>query len=217
MPENTNLHQTVYTFYADVTPLRSDALRNRLYEALPDFRKEKADRLKGLDDQILSIGAWTLYTFARQQVPYPHASFNLSHSGTFVLASLAPQGVQVGCDVEMLRHFREKVARRFFCPSEYETIRSAPPDQQAELFYRFWVLKESFLKATRYGMKLGLDSFAFHLDTTGCKAPPVLIKQPPLFPGDYYFLECSLSNHAARAAICSDIPQIQPPQMVSPW
>ena len=218
MPENFNIQHAVYTFYADVTPLRSDSLRSRLYAELPDFRKEKADRLRSLNDQMLSIGAWSLLTHVRTLAGCPDdMPFNLSHSGKYVLASIGPDGRRVGCDIEMVREFREPVARRFFCPSEYESILSAPEEERADLFCRFWVLKESFLKATRLGMKLGLDSFAFQLPHTPGIQAPVLIKQPPQFPEAYYFLESGLPGRDARIAVCSDTPDIRPPRPEQIW
>ena len=33
--------------------------------------------------------------------------------------------------------------------------------EQAEWFYRFWVLKESFMKATRRGMGLDMRTYEF--------------------------------------------------------
>ena len=63
------------------------------------------------------------------------------------------------------------------------------PEERADIFYRYWVLKESFLKATRFGMKLSLDSFEIRLGN-----PPVLIRKPDLFRQDYYYREYEHPN-----------------------
>ena len=53
-----------------------------------------------------------------------------------------------------------ELAKRFFCRSEYEDIfRCDSKEERAEKFCRYWVLKESFMKATRKGMALKMSSF----------------------------------------------------------
>jgi 4'-phosphopantetheinyl transferase len=74
--------------------------------------------------------------------------FNLSHSGErFVLAIslLAP----VGVDIEEIHTTIDfmRIAERFFCPKEYQVLRSLPADRQKEAFYRCWTLKEAYVKA----------------------------------------------------------------------
>ena len=59
-------------------------------------------------------------------------------------------------------------------------------------------VKESFLKATRFGMKLSLDSFEIRLGN-----PPVLIRKPDLFRQDYYYREYEHPNKLYKMAICS--------------
>lgn len=91
--------------------------------------------------------------------------FNLSHSGHYVLCSIADtETARTGCDLEKTGIPRLKVARRFFCRSEWDYIqKKVSEDERKEAFYRYWVLKESFMKATRLGMKLPLDAFAIRL------------------------------------------------------
>ncbi|MCC8065877.1 MAG: 4'-phosphopantetheinyl transferase superfamily protein [Clostridiales bacterium] len=72
---------------------------------------------------------------------------------------------EIGCDIEYKKRPNDKLARRFFCPEEYEWL--TRPQSQAEKkdrFYRLWTLKESFLKATGLGLYLPLDSFCFHIE-----------------------------------------------------
>ena len=57
-----------------------------------------------------------------------------------------------------------KIANRYFAPEESSIVHAAPPDQARHLFFRFWTLKEAFIKATGEGLIRPLDSFAFTLD-----------------------------------------------------
>ena len=132
--------------------------------------------------------------------------FNLSHSGEFVMCAVCMGGdlaegkrIQVGCDIQQIGRAREHLAKRYFCGSEYEAVMSGKtPEERADIFYRYWVLKESFLKATRFGMKLSLDSFEIRLGN-----PPVLIRKPDLFRQDYYYREYEHPNKLYKMAICS--------------
>lgn len=96
------------------------------------------------------------------------AVFNLSHSGEFALCSIddsAGEGIQLGCDIEEMRQLRLGVAEHFFCESELEYIlKQKTEDAQKEVFYRYWVLKESFMKATRLGTRLGLNEFEIKIE-----------------------------------------------------
>ena len=89
--------------------------------------------------------------------------FNVSHSGELAVCAIAP--CEVGCDVEKIRDRRQAVARRFFTPKEYEAICSQEDEEaRKKLFCRFWTLKESFLKVTGEGLRMGLDSFQIVLE-----------------------------------------------------
>ena len=65
--------------------------------------------------------------------------------------------------------------------------------------------QRSFLKATRFGMKLSLDSFEIRLGN-----PPVLIRKPDLFRQDYYYREYEHPNKLYKMAICSTEKEIAP-------
>ncbi len=97
--------------------------------------------------------------------------------------------VQVGCDVEMERELRLKLAERRFCREEYETIiAEQDKDKRIGLFYRYWVLKESFMKATGKGMALSTDQFCIRLgdppvpDPEACRIPETILL-PGISPG----------------------------------
>ncbi len=89
---------------------------------------------------------------------YQDIYFNLSHSGDYAVCVLNDS--PVGVDIEECKDYRENVAKRFFAPNEYEDICSLQDlHDQVQRFYQYWVLKESFMKATGLGMKLEMNSF----------------------------------------------------------
>ncbi len=195
----------IKAWIADVTPLYEDECYARYYEEVPDFRKRKADRLRIRSMKAQSIGAWVLWQKIRMKYGLPEdARFNLSHSGVFAMCAaevdIGNAGkISVGCDVEKIGALKIKVARNYFCREEYEAIlQEKPDDAQTELFYRYWVLKESFMKATGRGMALPANSFCIRMGE-----PPVLIRQPDEFPDRYYYREYRLPGVPYRMAVCA--------------
>lgn len=182
----------IRTWTASITPLYEDGFYRLCYGQVPSFRREKADRMKGKQVRAQSVGVWILYERMKREYGIEaDTAYNLSHSGDYVLCSVSTeQNVKVGCDIEKVGEPNLKIAGRFFCPAEYEQI-AGEKDQalQQEFFYRYWVLKESFAKATREGLALGLDTFEVSLGN-----PPVLVCQPERFPERYHYREAALRD-----------------------
>jgi 4'-phosphopantetheinyl transferase len=87
--------------------------------------------------------------------------FNVSHSGSAGLIAIAR--TEVGIDVEGIRPLQDLqgVARRVFTEREREAIGG-----DMEPFYRHWVAKEAFVKATGRGIA-SVRSFEVLLDAPG--------------------------------------------------
>lgn len=195
----------IQTWAADITPLLKEEIYQKYYNMAPRFRQEKADRIRFMRDRAQSIGAWVLYQRMREAYGVDDkAVFNLSHSGKYVLCSVEDSGkkqVKLGCDVEMVGTAGEKIARRFFCPAETDYIMGMPEvEERNQAFYRYWVLKESFMKATRLGMGLDMRSFEIGFDERNI---PVLVQKPCEMTSDYYYKEYPELNREARIAVCS--------------
>ncbi|AKG23076.1 4'-phosphopantetheinyl transferase family protein [Calothrix sp. 336/3] len=79
--------------------------------------------------------------------------FNLSHSQDLALCAVCQHHL-VGVDLEYTRSVSdvESLAARFFSPREYEVVRSLPPHQQQQVFFRYWTCKEAYLKAIGTGI-----------------------------------------------------------------
>lgn len=192
----------VRAWIADVTPLQENKCYEKYYGLLPDFRKKKADALRSSEMRAQSVGVWSLWQKIRTEYGLPDdTSFNLSHSGTFVMcaAELDGRRERVGCDLEKIGQWKENIAGRFFCREEYESIlKEETEDARARLFYRYWVLKESFMKATGKGMALPVNAFCIRIGD-----PPVLIRQPREFPGHYQYMEYEIKDLPYRMAVCT--------------
>lgn len=198
----------VRAWIAEVTPLSDKACYEYYYGLLPRFRQEKADALKQENAKWQSVAAWTLWEKIRAEYDLSESSvFNLSHSGSWVMCAAEDGGkkVKLGCDIERIGAVREGVARRFFCKEEYDQIfEQCSKEEQRETFYRLWVLKESFLKATREGMALPMDSFCVHLSD-----PPQLIRQPARYAERYYYREYAVAGMPYKMAVCSTDEEIE--------
>lgn len=182
----------IRTWVASIFPLYDDNFYRLCYGQVPAFRREKADRMRGKQVRAQSIGVWILYEQMKKAYGIEaDTAYNLSHSGDYVLCSVSTeQKVKVGCDIEEMKEPNLKIAKRFFCKTEYEQIAGEDHEAlQQEFFYRYWVLKESFAKATREGLALGMDTFEIALGS-----PSVLVRQPEAFPERYYYREGALSD-----------------------
>lgn len=192
----------VRAWIADVTPLYDKDCYKYYYRQLPDFRKQKADALRHMETKAQSAGVWILWEKIQAYYDLPGSSvFNFSHSGRYVMcaAAIDRTDVKVGCDVEKTGEFREKAARRFFCQEEYEEIMKGHTEKErTDRFYRYWVLKESFIKATGRGMGLPLSSFCIKLGS-----PSMLIRKPEEYPEHYYYTEFEIKDMPYRFAVCS--------------
>ena len=168
----------VIIFSASTTPLKNENLFSKLFGKVPEYRREKVEKLALEKDKRLSLGAGVLLEAALDRLgvsqnrdiytspsgkPYlkdhPDVFFNLSHSGEEVLCSVAER--EIGCDVERISRPRFSIAKRYYSPEENEYITSFKNGVGAGLaFFRVWTLKESFLKATGVGFAVKPSLFS---------------------------------------------------------
>ncbi|CAM6017330.1 unnamed protein product [Sphagnum balticum] len=97
-------------------------------------------------------------------------NFNVSHHGDYVVIVSEPMCL-VGVDV-MAHDTRSKdpphkffeVFSACFTPCEWETILSAGPEEDMlfHQFYRFWCMKEAYIKAVGIGLGFELQRAEFH-------------------------------------------------------
>ena len=85
--------------------------------------------------------------------PPSKLKFNLSHSGDTIIIAMTDD-LELGIDVEELgrRTPTERLARRFFAPSEAAAVEQAEKNQRNRVFFHCWTAKEAVLKATGSGL-----------------------------------------------------------------
>ncbi len=194
----------IRTWIADIRPLLESEVYAKYYQSVPEFRREKADHIRDKKKKAQSIGAWALYERARKMNGIsPEAVYNLSHAGDYVLCSIddsEEKQMQVGCDLEEMKKLHEKLVHRHFCEEEQRYIfEKETEEEKKEAFYRYWVLKESFMKATRRGLGLGLHTFEIRLEDG---YPPRVVKMPDGIKGKYYLKEYRLGI-PYKIAVCA--------------
>ena len=91
--------------------------------------------------------------------------FNLSHTSGLTLCAIG-RGGDIGADVEFHANSQAllEVADHYFSEREVTDLRALPAAEQGDAFFRYWTLKESYIKARGEGLSIPLDSFSFYFD-----------------------------------------------------
>ena len=151
----------------------------RAYDAVPKDRQDKIDFFRFEKDKKLSAGAYLLLKklLLEENITNPlfkieeygkayisnfeNIYFNLIHSGKMVLCAISDR--EVGVDIEYIDHEIDlNIAQHYFYNKEYESIMNS--QNPADEFFKYWVLKESYMKYTGLGMNLKLDSFEIKIE-----------------------------------------------------
>ena len=151
----------------------------RAYDTVPKDRQDKIDFFRFEKDKKLSAGAYLLLKklLLEENITNPlfkiekygkayisnfeNIYFNLSHSGKMVLCAISDR--EVGVDIEYIDHEIDlNIAKHYFYNKEYESIMNS--QNPADEFFKYWVLKESYMKYTGLGMNLKLDSFEIKIE-----------------------------------------------------
>jgi 4'-phosphopantetheinyl transferase len=92
----------------------------------------------------------------------PDLRFNLSHTPGLIACAVS-LGREVGVDVEHIgRHLvHDNIPERFFSAREVADLRARPEADQRVVFFDYWTLKESYIKARGLGLALPLGQFSF--------------------------------------------------------
>ena len=97
-------------------------------------------------------------------VDNPNLYFNLTNSGKHVAIAFSFDG-EVGIDIEQIRPLPDldMLIQKNFTAREIKFI-TAKPEEKLKRFFRFWTLKESYLKAIGEGMRLTPDNIEFNIE-----------------------------------------------------
>lgn len=196
--------------------VRTDALNDekvfaRLYNAVSEERRRKADRFVQKRDKMLSIGAEILMKralsdcgiedfslkYGENGKPYladNRLYFNLSHSENTVICAVSER--EIGADAEKVGDFDLEIARRFFHRDEFELLEKLPTNaEKREMFFRLWTLKESFAKALGKGILMPLGSFCIEFSGREIKV------RQNVSPHKFFFKEYALGD-GFKYAVC---------------
>jgi len=157
----------------DISNLNEESF-NKLLLGVKKYRREKIDKLALKQSKYLSLAVELLIKKALEdqginyldeeivigeygKPSFKHSKyfFNTSHSGKYALCVISD--VEIGCDIEEIKEYKERVAERFFSAKENKYLEISP--EKDRLFYRFWTLKESYLKCIGKGLYASLNSF----------------------------------------------------------
>ena len=215
----------VHIYVAKTDALEAKETFARYYDKVSPQRREKIDRLRLPADRVRSLAVELLLQHALAErgitqytircgehgKPYladhPEVYFNLSHAGKVVMCVVSDS--EVGCDVEEIVEGREALAQRFFTPREAAEIAAQPTGEaKIALFYRYWTLKESFMKVTGRGMSLSPTAFEFEL-----QADKIFIRHT-VDDGTYEAREYDLLD-GYRFAVCARSAAFFEPQWVN--
>ena len=133
-------------------------------------------------------------------------SFNLSHAEGLVVCAVADS--VVGVDVEKVDESRTEPAiwENYFAPPEVAALAALPEAQRCERFFRYWTLKEAYIKARGLGLSLPVREFWFELPA----GAPIRIAFAPSLaddPGRWQFAQQPLGpDHLLAVALMAEDP-----------
>ncbi len=176
------LCKMVYTFF-DLDKV-TDEMFDDWLKKLPKFRQDAVLRYRFREDRIRSLCAYLLLcvglgrivkNFAYNEHGKPlltddHLQINLSHGKSAVAAGFSE--TELGIDVEFIRNtYPHIVCKRVFTPAEIMQIETANDPTLA--FFKFWTLKESYIKCIGQGFTFPLQTVEFQIvnDTIHCSDP----------------------------------------------
>jgi 4'-phosphopantetheinyl transferase len=136
-----------------------------LLETVPEQMREDILRFHFLEDRRLRLLArlcvqkkfsatgnflWSQVKETAKGKPFipGEQSFNISHSGDFVVVAFS--NAEIGVDVEVIDDFDLTTMSGFFHPNEIDAVEQAT--NQLGKFYELWTRKEAFLKAMGIGI-----------------------------------------------------------------
>lgn len=177
------MNKTTLIYISDVSPLADGRIYSAAYNNVSVERRKKTDAFRFEKDKRLSLGAELLlkkaladygvsprdmrFEYGENGKPYlageKDVFFNFSHSGTYVMCAVSDG--QIGCDTEQITGYKDSLARHIFSAAEYADISSkVSEEEKSAAFFRYWTLRESYMKYTGLGLALPLSDFEITTD-----------------------------------------------------
>lgn len=153
----------------------------KMLELLENKRRQRVNQIRNREDRLRSIGAGLLLRYAYLQdkhtaeeweklvmsenkngKPYIEVAgkeadfhFSLSHSADWIVCGTDTR--EIGIDIEEVKEYRERVAKRFFSQKENERLQRGTDKEKEKMFYQMWTAKESYVKMTGTGLTVPLS------------------------------------------------------------
>lgn len=181
-------------------------------------RRQRAEHLRTEMSRRLCLGAEILLNRSLEtvgsRIPLPAAyerneygkpwllpptdlHVNWSHSGTWVLCAVSD--AEVGIDLQsMEKDPGDSLLGRLLQPEERKYYDGASETRKKRLFYEYWAVKESYLKALGTGFHTPLDTFYVRMEGEG--KHPGIVRRDAEEPCVCRLLEAP--DRAYAAAVC---------------
>lgn len=124
---------------------------------------------------------------------------NWSHSGEYVLCAVGDR--EVGVDLQWnQKEPGEKLIRRLLQEGELEFYNRQVPERKRTLFYEYWTIKESYLKALGTGFHTPLEDFYVSFESGDLQIIQTLSEEKQ--PGRYSCCLLDFADGNYTAALC---------------
>jgi 4'-phosphopantetheinyl transferase len=212
----------VHLHVTTVAEARSTAALQRYRDGLSDDERARHARMRPdpRGDEFLVGRALARHALARHApgdptfTIDPHGRlavagsavrFNLSHAEGVVVCAVAE--ADVGVDVEKVDERRTEpgIWEHYFAPVEVAALSALPEAARCERFFRYWTLKEAYIKARGLGLSIPLQDFWFRLDEAEVRVEfaPALADAPERWRFAQQFL---MNDFLLAVAVVGDDP-----------
>jgi 4'-phosphopantetheinyl transferase len=90
-------------------------------------------------------------------------TLSISHRSGAAMCAVAPSGLDLGCDLEVIEPRSEAFVEDYFTPGEQALVAQVCAKERSRLLALLWSAKESALKALREGLRLDTRSVVVSL------------------------------------------------------
>lgn len=162
---NYCLSKNEYQLLVDKLPQQIQSISNKYHKSEDRIRFiiGRYLLLFGLE-QLKLKGNIDNIRFTSLKKPYLSTKFdfNISHSGQYVICAFV-SGALVGVDIELIKEVNISDFSSVF--SEYEINEILENPNPSKTFFKFWTLKESFIKAEGSGFYLPVNNISIKNNT----------------------------------------------------
>lgn len=204
------MNNTNYLYYINIENLSDDDFKKG-YCFVSEERKNKINKYRNIQDKKLSLCSELLlryilndfniiskfeYYYNDNNKPYLkdlNYYFNISHCKDYVICAFSKD--EIGCDIEKIREIDMNIVKKYFNSNEVSEILSLKDEKQKEsVFFRYWTLKESFIKNIGKGLSYPLNEFSINIDKE--------INIIQSYNNDNYYFEEFFINSNYKCSIC---------------